>query len=52
MKLAKFYDVTTDYLMGVSNLEKETDTKIQALRLTNGALNVLKSGGFNGGAAV
>ena len=48
VKLAKFYGVTTDYLMGVSNLEKETDTEIQELRLTNGALNVLKSGGFNG----
>ena len=47
MKLAKYYGVTTDYLMGVSNLEKEADTDIQELCLTNGALDVLKSGGFN-----
>ena len=47
VKLAEYYGVTTDYLMGVSNLEKEADTEIQELRLTNGALDVLKSGGFN-----
>ena len=46
--LAKFYGVTTDYLMGVSNMEKAADADIQALRLTNDALSVLKSGGFNG----
>ena len=48
VKLAEFYGVTTDYLMGVSNLEKEADMEIQELRLTNDALNVLKSGGFSG----
>ena len=48
VKLAKFYGVTTDYLMGVSNLEKEADVEIQELRLTNEALNVLKSGHFSG----
>ena len=41
VKLAKFYGVTTDYLMGVSNMEKEADAEIQELRLTNDALNVL-----------
>ena len=46
--LAKFYGVTTDYLMGVSNLEKEADAEIQELRLTNEALNVLKSGHLSG----
>lgn len=46
--LAKFYGVTTDYLMGVSNLEKEADSEIQELRLTNEALNVLKNGHFSG----
>ena len=45
--LAKFYGVTTDYLMGVSNLEKEADAEIQELRLTNEALNVLKNGHFS-----
>ena len=48
VKLAEFYGVTTDYLMGVSNLEKEADAEIQELRLTNEALNVLKSGQFSG----
>lgn len=48
VRLAKFYGVTTDYLMGVSNLEKEVDAEIQELRLTNEALNVLKSGHFSG----
>lgn len=48
VKLAEFYGVTTDYLMGVSNLEKEADAEIQELRLTNEALNVLKSGHFSG----
>ena len=46
--LAKFYGVTTDYLLGVSNMERPDDAEIQELRLTNGALDVLKSGGFNG----
>ena len=47
VKLAEYYGVTTDYLMGVSNMEKEADAEIQELRLTNGALDVLKDGGFN-----
>lgn len=46
--LARFYGVTTDYLLGVSNMEKPDDAEIQELRLTNEALNVLKCGGFNG----
>lgn len=45
VKLAEYYGVTTDYLMGVSNLEKEADTDIQELRLTTGALDVLKAEG-------
>lgn len=47
VKLAEYYGVTTDYLMGVSNLEKEADAEIQELHLTNEALDVLKAGGFN-----
>lgn len=34
--------------MGMSNLEKEADAEIYELRLTNKALNVLKSGYFSG----
>ena len=48
VRLAEFYGVTTDYLMGVSNLEKEADAEIQELRLTKEALNVLKNGQFSG----
>ena len=48
VKLAKFYGVTTDYLMGVSNIENRADAEIHELRLTNEALNVLKSGCFSG----
>jgi len=46
--LAKFYGVTTDYLMGVSNIENQPDAEIHELRLTNEALQALKNGGFNG----
>jgi len=46
--LAKFYGVTTDYLMGVSNIENRPDAEIHELRLTSEALRILKSGGFNG----
>ncbi len=46
--LAKFYGVTTDYLMGVSNIENRPDAEIHELRLSNDALRALKSGGFNG----
>ena len=48
VKLAKFYGVTTDYLMGVSNMKNEVDTEVRDLRLTDGALQILKSGHFNG----
>ncbi len=46
--LAKFYGVTTDYLMGVSNIENQPDAEIHELRLTNDALRALKRGRFNG----
>ncbi len=46
--LAKFYGVTTDYLLGVSNIENRSDAEIHELRLTDEALRVLKSGKFNG----
>ena len=48
VKLAKFYGVTADYLMGVSNMEMAADAEIQELHLTNDALNVLNSGHFSG----
>lgn len=48
VKLAKFYGVTTDYLMGVSGIKGRADAEIQELRLTDDALTVLKNGRFNG----
>ena len=48
VKLAKFYGVTSDYLMGVNNLKKEADAEIREPRLTNKALNVLKGRHFSG----
>lgn len=48
VKLAKFYGVTTDYLMGVSNIKNRADAEIHELGLTNEALQVLKSRRFNG----
>ncbi len=48
VKLATFYGVSTDYLLGVSNIEKEADAEIHELHLTNDALNVLKGATFNG----
>ncbi len=45
--LAKFYGVTTDYLLGVSNMEKQPNTGIHELHLSDDALEVLKTGKFN-----
>ncbi len=45
--LAKFYGVTTDYLLGVSNMEKQPNTEIHELHLSVDALEVLKAGKFN-----
>lgn len=45
--LAKFYGVTTDYLLGMSNMEKRSDAEIHDLRLSDDALEVLKAGKFN-----
>lgn len=45
--LAKFYGVTTDYLLGMSNMEKQPDAEIHDLRLSDDALEVLKAGKFN-----
>ncbi len=45
--LAKYYGVTTDYLLGVSNMEKQPNTGIHELHLSDDALEVLKAGEFN-----
>ena len=45
--LAKFYHVTTDYLLGVSEQKNHSDTELSALHLSDDAIDVLKAGKFN-----
>ena len=45
--LAKFYHVTTDYLLGMSEQKNHSDTELSALQLSDDAIDVLKSGKFN-----
>lgn len=41
--LAKFYHVTTDYLLGVSEQINHSDTELSALHLSDDAIDVLKA---------
>ena len=45
--LAKFYHVTTDYLLGVSEQKNHSDTELSALHLSDDAIDVLKAEKFN-----
>lgn len=45
--LAKFYHVTTDYLLGVSEQKNHSDTEMSALHLSDDAIDVLKAEKFN-----
>ena len=45
--LAKFYHVTTDYLLGVSEQKNHSDAELSALHLSDDAIDVLKAGKFN-----
>uniref|UniRef100_UPI00260ECBAC helix-turn-helix domain-containing protein n=1 Tax=Dysosmobacter sp. TaxID=2591382 RepID=UPI00260ECBAC len=45
--LAKFYRVTADYLLGMSEQKNHSDTELSALQLSDDAIDVLKSGKFN-----
>ena len=45
--LAKFYHVTTDYLLGVSEQKNHSDSELSALHLSDDAIDVLKAGKFN-----
>ena len=44
IKLAKFYGVTTDYLLGLSDIENHPNADLNDLHLGDGALELLKSG--------
>ena len=46
-KLARFYDVSLDYLMGMTEQRKPDRTPVEELHLSTPALEVLKDGQFN-----
>lgn len=45
--LAKFYGVSTDYLLGMTETKNYPDTELAALHLSDDAIEVLKAGQFN-----
>lgn len=45
--LAKFYGVSTDYLLGVSEIKNHPDTDLAGLHLSDEMLKLLASGGIN-----
>jgi transcriptional regulator with XRE-family HTH domain len=45
--LAKFYDVSTDYLFGVTDNRKHRNTAVDALRLSDTAIEALTGGKMN-----
>ena len=47
VELAKFYSVSTDYLLGLTEQKNHPDTELDALNLGDDAIEVLKTGKFN-----
>ena len=47
VKLAKFYGMSTDYLLCVTENKNHPDTELDALHLSDAAVDVLKTGRFN-----
>lgn len=45
--LAKFYRVSADYLMGLTEIKNHSNTELDALNLGGDAIEVLKTGQFN-----
>lgn len=45
--LAKFYGVSTDYLLGLTEQKNHPDTALSELHLSDDAIDVLKNGYFN-----
>ena len=47
VELAKFYGVTTDYLLGLTGQKNHPNTELDALHLGDDAIEVLRTGKFN-----
>lgn len=47
MTLAKFYGVSTDYLLGLTENKNHPNTELNALHLSDDAITVLTTGSFN-----
>ena len=47
MALAKFYGVSTDYLLGLTEQKNHPNTELDALHLGDDAIEVLRTGKFN-----
>lgn len=47
VKLAGFYDVTTDYLLGLSEMKHHPDAEMNDLHLSDGMIDLLKGGHIN-----
>ena len=47
VELAKFYSVSTDYLLGLTEQKNHPNTELDALHLGDDAIEVLKTGKFN-----
>ena len=47
MELAKFYGVSTDYLMGMTETKKHPNTDLSDLHLSDEMIDLLKSGKLN-----
>lgn len=47
VKLAQFYGVSTDYLMGLTEQKNHSDTALDELHLSDSAIDVLRNGKFN-----
>ena len=47
VELAKFYGVSTDYLLGLTEQKNHPNTELDALHLGDDAIDVLKTGKFN-----
>ena len=47
IKLAKFYGVTTDYLLGLSETKKHSKADINSLRLSDEMIELLQQGKIN-----